>query len=156
MSPIQEVERSKCQSIYVNLLQARGLSNVESAFVRELEMTSSCDGVAQDLSKLRRAYRQHMGINTYNRILQFEENLTDGRKAGQAVVHYKYWTTKSLVSCLNCSNLAWYHTVLQAERAIAAVGLGSAAFGGWRAVQGATKAWRHAEAVKEHVMKEVA
>lgn len=137
-----------CQSIYVSLLQARGLSNVESAFVRELEETSRCDGVAQDLSKLRQAYRAHMGIEAHQRVLQFEETLTDDRKAGQAVMHYQYWTTKSLVSGLDYTNLAWYHTILQAERTIAVVGLGSAAYGGWRAVQRATKAWRQAEAVK--------
>lgn len=137
-------EHSKCQSIYVNLLQARGLTHVESAFVRELEQTARCDNVTQDLSKLRQAYCEHMGREVYQRVLQYQETLADDRKASQAVMHYGHWSTKSLVSGLNYTNTVWYHTVLQAERTL---GLG-AAYGGWRAVQHATKAWQRAEAAK--------
>lgn len=144
-----EACRDKCQSIYRNLLKARGLSDVSSAYVRELQETARCDGLGQDMSEVRAAYRTFMGEKAFSNVMMYKEDALDDKKAAQAVMHYQDWTDRQLVAGLSWPNKAWFYTFLKGEQTLAAAGLVTTLFAGWRAVQYATRSWKDVDRIKQ-------
>ena len=105
---IQELvanEQTKCQSIFCNLLLARGVAQNQSAcvYIRKLQHTAQCDSFCAFYS-IRTAYSEVLGKE---------------RMAEQAITHYHDWTERNLVSALSWPNWMWYHTVHKAERMVA-------------------------------------
>jgi hypothetical protein len=107
---------STCQDIYVHLLRMRGISRVYASFVRDLQRTERCDAVGEDLSDLRRAYRECVGEDAFCRIMDHGGTLADDRRARQAIVRHHLWTERALVSCLTMSNKVWYYVVTAPRR----------------------------------------
>eukprot|EP01038_Epipyxis_sp_PR26KG_P017357 gene17357-23972_t len=106
------IENFKCQSIYQNLLEAKGIP--ASAYIREFFQTDRCDGEA-DFTKLRDAYKTSLNDTKkpdplrLTRVLNFEETEIDEKIAAQACLHYANWHNKQLVSALNWPNWFYYH-----------------------------------------------
>ena len=136
------MKRSRCQSVFLNLLQARGVVNQNATvFIRELSCTSRCDTYL-DLTAVRKAYHDLVGGDSMQRIASFDEAEEDERRAVQAAVHYYDWTRGRLLNALDWPSWAWFHTVYRVERAVAAVFTPAAAaggLGGWSFVR---PSWR--------------
>ena len=135
--------QSKCQSIYRNLLHARGVAVNQNAsvFIRELQHTARCDEF-YDFSAIRKDYANMMGIDSMKRIATFDEVEKDERRAEQAVVHYFDYTQSNLVSALDWLGWIWHHTLYKAERTVAALTSAGVVFGGWRYVRSAHLKWQ--------------
>lgn len=136
-------DRDKCQSIYRNLLQARGVAVAQNpaVFIRELSETSRCD-CFYDLGDVRRAYHAKVGKEGMDRIATFDETEKDEKRAQQAVVHYYDWTQRHLLKALDWSSMLWYYTVYKWDRTVAFVTLGGGVVGGWKFVRPWTKKWQ--------------
>eukprot|EP00195_Chlamydomonas_chlamydogama_P012256 CAMPEP_0202902034 /NCGR_PEP_ID=MMETSP1392-20130828/15963_1 /ASSEMBLY_ACC=CAM_ASM_000868 /TAXON_ID=225041 /ORGANISM="Chlamydomonas chlamydogama, Strain SAG 11-48b" /LENGTH=150 /DNA_ID=CAMNT_0049588715 /DNA_START=157 /DNA_END=609 /DNA_ORIENTATION=+ len=133
----------KCQSIYRNLLQARGVSQEKSAasvFLRELQHTDRCD-TYYDFKKIRKAYHDLVGRDSLSRIKAYEETEQDERRAEQALVHYHDFTQANLVRALDWQGWLWFHTIYKAERTVAWVTMAGGAYGGWKFVRSASRKW---------------
>lgn len=128
--------RNKCQSVFRNLLQARGVTLNQSAsmFIRELSCTSRCDDYI-DFTAVRKAYQDHVGEDSMQRIVSFDETEKDERRAEQAVVHHYNWTQDNLLKALDWPSWFWFHTVHKAERTEAFFSITASVHGGWRFVR---------------------
>ena len=130
----------KCQSIYQNLLQARGAATDYAAvdYVNELNETACCDYI-YDLSKVRNAYLLRIGADAIKRIETREETDDDMRLAQRAVLHYLNWTERELLRAADWSTWTWFHFVHTAERTAAMFtvtgGASASLYGGWKFVQ---------------------
>ena len=137
-----------CQTIYRNLLKARGFVDVSPAYVRELEETARCDGVCRDLSSLRHAYRKHMGPETFRNVMRYAERAVDERRTSQTLMHFQDRTDSELVAGLDWWNKAWFYTYLRGDKTLATIGIVTSAFAGWRAIQHASRSWKKADGVR--------
>jgi hypothetical protein len=99
----------KCQQIYKNVIYAMAKYGKPSVFIRELFETNTCDNY-QDLTEMRNAYHKKLGNDTLNRILSFEENTNDLRKAEYVHFHYYNWTLKTLYTAFDWKNKVWFYT----------------------------------------------
>ena len=101
----QEMTRSKCQTIYLTLLELhyKPDSVLASTFIREFFQTETCDEF-NDFKPDRDDLRDHIGSVTLNKILTYDENEQDERKATQTALHYYHWHQKRLKLCLNWWN----------------------------------------------------
>jgi hypothetical protein len=88
---VSALDKKKCQSIYLNLLQCRHEKDIPaSAFIREFFETSRCDSVV-DFKIFREEYsvRLNKGDNErLQRILEFKDTEVDEKIATQACMHY--------------------------------------------------------------------
>lgn len=119
---IEMTESEKCQSMFRNLLTAKGLANNQSScvYVRELTFTSRCDEI-YDFSSIRKSYEALVGTAAMQRISAYKETEEDERRAEQAVMHYNNWTTLHLEYALTWPNWLWYQSVDRIERTVGRV-----------------------------------
>eukprot|EP00955_Chlamydomonas_euryale_P116883 366444-Chlamydomonas_euryale.AAC.4 len=139
-------EQEKCQSIFRNLLVARGQVQNQSscAYVRELTCTERCDKFF-DMSHIHKSYAELVGTPAMERIRDYKETEEDERRAEQAVIHDSVWTTQNLESALTWRNWLWYQSVDRVERMVSfatfGAAVGTAGFSGWRFVRSRHRKW---------------
>ena len=139
-------ESEKCQSIFRNLLVAKGLAQNQCSctYIRELTFTKRCDEF-YNFSNVRKSYAELVGTPAMDRITAFKETEEDERRAELAVTHYSIWTTQHLESALTWPNWLWYQSVDRIERIVSmatiAATVGAAGFSGWRFVRGRHIKW---------------
>jgi hypothetical protein len=146
----------KCQQLLWNLLEAfEGKSDAIPApvLVRELMQTERCEAVLQaqaagNLHSLRQDYLHAMGTPVVRRIENYEQTPVDEEIALQAFVHYRSHTVNQLYAGLTPFRKLEYHTLLRAERNVAALGIFGVGIGGGRALYKTSKAsW---SSIKKH------
>jgi hypothetical protein len=129
------------------------MSDVSSAYIRELQETARCDDIGRNLTVLRKAYRDHMGEKAFNNAIDYKEDALDERRTAQTLMQYQDWTDSELVAGLNWSNKAWFYTFLKGDKTLATIGIVTSAFAGWRAVQYANRSWKHAKKLKPKTLE---
>ena len=132
-----KLHKSKCNSIFTNLLQCHGNSGIlSSAYIREFFETVRCDDVF-NMTTYRNEYSSKINKGDgqrLDRILGFAKlSEEDEMVASQAIVHYQSWHEKQLVSALSWSSWVEHFTINKAERTLATLGIVGATYGGMRA-----------------------
>lgn len=107
--PMDSASDVECQSIYRNLLLARGAAQNQNAivYVRELQHTARCDTFC-DFKRMRASFAEVLGPASMERITSFDETEKDERMAEQAVTHYHDWVDRNLQSALSWPNWLGY------------------------------------------------
>lgn len=143
------VTSQKCQTIYLNLLDALSTDKTFSTptFVRELWQTKRCDQY-HSLTDLREDITAHMGKDTLERILAYKASPVDEEKAMDTMIHYSRWTAGKLEGALDYPHWIKFHVVEKPERLLSYVGLGSVGLGAGRVL------WKRAATV--HAQKKSA
>ena len=124
----------KCQSIYWNLLKLQQKDVYAASYLRELFKTYKCD-TQSDLSELRKLHSDFLGEDLTDRVINYKTNHEDEIKVAEAVNHYYYWSEKNLVDSLNIKNKIYYYTIEKSEQTLAALGIISATYGGWKIIK---------------------
>lgn len=122
---ISSPHAQQCDSMYLNLLETRGVvkNTVATAFVREFFETEWCDDI-YNMSDHRQEYTERINDNNYyndddsrsssssssrmERVFNFTSNERDELIAAQAVIHFHHWHESHLIDALTQTSRTWY------------------------------------------------
>lgn len=149
----RNIENTKCQMIYENLLVSLDNSKsgvTGSAFVRELFETSRCDNFS-DFAPIRTSLTTKINEGDptrFDRIMKFEQTTKDEEFVAQACYHYNKWHSNSLMSALSWPNWIRYNTIDRCERTVALMGIFG---GGYAGLQVVRSSYEHIKNMKKQV-----
>ena len=150
-----EVLQERCQTIFYNLfVELNSARGGESApvYARALMTTKRCDQF-DDFKDVRRRFDEEIGQAACRVIDNFKETTEDEARAVQSMMQYKTWHRDELWNALLWQRKARYLLWDGVHETLAAIGMLSVPYGGYRAALKLWKDRKQNQAIVEELLK---